>query len=69
MAHKQKWNLHVCVLDPECRYYAGWVWRVHLNTPWRHLGAALRPRDRFARVDGRADWFTAQRWPREGDGG
>lgn len=58
---RQKWFLHFCLLDAECRTYTG-LWRVHLNTPWWHVAVALRPGDRFARVPEGLDWVTCHRW-------
>lgn len=55
---QDRFYLHLCVLDRECRYYAGWVWRLHINTPWWHLGLALRPKDRFADRYPKARWVS-----------
>lgn len=55
---KQHWLIHCCALDQECRLYHGWLWRVHINSPWWHFGVALRPKDKFGN-----DWRIFQRWP------
>lgn len=44
---RQRFYLHVCALDGQCRRYAGWTWRLHINTRWGHFGLALWPGDRF----------------------
>lgn len=50
----ERFGLHVCALDAECRGLIGWVWRIEFNTPWWHLGLALRPKNRYERF---------RRWP------
>jgi hypothetical protein len=57
----RRFDVHVCALDAECRLYAGSTWRLHVNTPWWHVGIALRPADRFVRSAGKFHWLTAQR--------
>lgn len=61
--NKQRWSIHFCALDAECRGNIGWCWRLEINTPRRHLGIALRPADRYARIDGSAGWITSSRHP------
>jgi hypothetical protein len=63
-----RWWVHSCLLDSECRRVAGPTWRIDLNSPWWHLGIALRPGDRFVTKasDGqyRPSWFSFRRMPR-----
>jgi hypothetical protein len=65
---KQKFSLHSCVLDSGCRGDIGWCWRLDVNTPWWHLGIALRPKDRYVRMTRREpftyalSWVYFQRW-------
>jgi hypothetical protein len=64
---KQKFGLHCCALNSKCRGDIGWCWRLGLNTPWWHLGLALRPADRYVRVitsdplKVKTDWTYLQR--------
>lgn len=62
---KQKFFLHICLLDAGCRRYAGIMLRVHLNTPWWHFGVALRPKDKFANIGDGGDWISKTRWPKQ----
>lgn len=55
------WSVHCCLLDAECRSM-GLVARVHLNTPWWHIGVALHPSSRFAYLDGSSTWTSRRRW-------
>jgi hypothetical protein len=60
-----EWNGFSLVFEPldrVTRKYCGWVWRLHVNTPWWHLGIALRPADRFVQADGSASWFFTRKW-------
>lgn len=63
---KQRFGVHVCLLDRECRQYAGRVLRVEVNSPWWHFGVALRPGDRYVRQteDGgfRTTWTSFRSW-------
>lgn len=47
---RHKFGLHCCALDSECRGDIGWCWRLQLNTPWWHLGIALRRNDQYCRL-------------------
>lgn len=65
---RKQWSLHCCALDKECRQYTGWMWRLHLNTPWGHLGIALRTKDKYARMSTlfgpaeRTEWTSRTRY-------
>lgn len=58
---RQKWGVHMCVLDRTCRRHAGWVWRLQVNTPWWHLGIALAPASRYVGKGDGAYWTSFTR--------
>lgn len=47
------WSIHICALDRECRRVipGGAPWRLEIHTPWRHLGVAFTPGDRYCRLN------------------
>lgn len=74
MSRRQKFGVHCCALDSECRHNIGWCWRLEVNTPWWHLGIALTRKNRYIRLrDPKAaeplaksnlipEWTTFRRW-------
>lgn len=58
---KQKWSIHCCGLDKYCRDYAGRLWRLHVNSPWWHLGIALTPGTRYATSE-KDDWISFHKY-------
>lgn len=68
--HYLRWSFHLCpdAEDLKCGYHDGkrpplrWD-RVHVNTPWFHLMAALWPSGRFMKrlKDGDGKWAGYQR--------
>lgn len=53
--------LHICPLDKDCRDI-GSPWRVYLDLGPHSLAVALRPQDRFARIQSKSPgWFHYRR--------
>jgi hypothetical protein len=62
-------SVHCCLIDKQCRSY-GAPPRLHVNTPWLHVGVALRPSARFARFANDDRDVIETRWTdckRQGD--